>query len=164
MCLDSTKCIKKRGWSQDLTLSNLNSMMTVFKGKAWFKPEKKYVPSRTYRFAPECPTLSTKGHVFVSGSGNHTEDDMVAQCGLPTEFYLTSAPHPDCAMMLYKTYHNYRRSQPYTSVGMYSGCDYLLSLKSCLCAFWYCHPYFILQFIQLFLHLLNLYQGPILVL
>ena len=40
MCLDSTKCIKKRGWSQDLTLSNLNSMMTIFKGKAWFKPEK----------------------------------------------------------------------------------------------------------------------------
>ena len=29
---------------------------------------------------------------------------------------------------------------------MYSGCDYLLSLKSCSCAFWYCHPYFILQF------------------
>ena len=28
---------------------------------------------------------------------------------------------------------------------MYSGCDYLLSLKS-LCTFWHCHPYFILQF------------------
>ena len=25
------------------------------------------------------------------------------------------------------------------SVGMYSGCDYLLSLKSCLCIFWHCH-------------------------
>ena len=32
------------------------------------------------------------------------------------------------------------------SVGMYSGCDYLLSLKSCLRTLWHCHPYFIFQF------------------
>ena len=32
------------------------------------------------------------------------------------------------------------------SVGMYSGCDYLLSLIILLYAFWHCHPYFILQF------------------
>ena len=106
MYSDSTKCIQKAGWSQDLTLSKLDSMMTIFKGKAWFKPEDKYIPSRTYLFAPQCPKLNTKGHVYVSGSGNHAEDNMAAQCGLPTEFYLTSAPCPDCAMMLYNAYNN----------------------------------------------------------
>ena len=30
------------------------------------------------------------------------------------------------------------------SVGMYSGCNY--PHKSCLCTFWPCHPYFMLQF------------------
>ena len=106
MCSESTKCIEKAGWSQDLTLSKLDSMMTIFKGKAWFKPEDKYIPSRTYLFAPECPKLSEKGNVYVSGDGNHAEDNMVAQCGLPTKFYLTSAPCPDCAMKLYNMYDN----------------------------------------------------------
>ena len=94
----SIKCIEKAGWSQGLTLSKLNSMMTIFKGKAWAN---KYVPSKTYLFAPECPELSTKGHVYVSGGGNHAEDNMAKHCGLPTKFYLTSAPCPDCAMKLY---------------------------------------------------------------
>ena len=58
----------------------------------------------TYLFAPQCPNLRTQGHVFVSGGGKHVEDNMAAQCGLPTEFYLTSAPCPDCAMMLYNKY------------------------------------------------------------
>ena len=81
-------------------------MITIFKGKAWFKPEKVFIPSRTYLFAPQCPNLHTRGHVYVSGNGNHAEDYMAAQCGLPTEFYLTSAPCPDCAMMLYNAYKN----------------------------------------------------------
>ena len=38
------------------------------------------------------------------------------------------------------------------SVGMYSRCDY--PYKSCLCTFWPCHPYFILQFYSIaFLYL-----------
>ena len=52
----------------------------------------------------QCPKLSTKGHIYVSGDGYHAEDYMAAQCGLSTEFYLTSAPCPDCAMMLYNRY------------------------------------------------------------
>ena len=75
----------------------------IFKGKAWAN---KYVPSKTYLFAPECPELSTKGHVYVSGGGNHAEDNMAKHCGLPTKFYLTSAPCPDCAMKLYNAYNN----------------------------------------------------------
>ena len=123
MRLDSTKCIKKRGWSQHLTLSNLNSMMTIFKGKAWFKPKNKYIPPRTYLFAPRCPKLNnvmrtrSKGHVYVSGGGhrNHAEDNMAAQCGLPTEFYLTSAPCPDCVMMLYNRYYNRQKPTIHTA-------------------------------------------------
>ena len=34
---------------------------------------------------------------------------------------------------------------------MYNGCDY--PYKSCLCTFWPCYPYFILQIIQLILYL-----------
>ena len=70
-------------------------MMKTFLGVRW---------GTTYIFAPQCPNLDTQGHVYVSGGGNHAEDNMVAQCGLPTEFYLTSAPCPDCAMMLYNEY------------------------------------------------------------
>ena len=92
--------------------------MTIFKGKAWFKPEDKYIPSRTYLFAPECPNSSTKGHVYVSGGGNHAEDNMVAQCGLPTEFYLTSAPCPDCAMKLYNMYYNYNSPKPFIHISL----------------------------------------------
>ena len=96
-------CIEKVGWSQDLTDTVLDNMMTIFKGKAWSNV---FIPPVTYIFAPECPKLSTKGHVYVSGGGNHAEDNMAAHCGLPTEFYLTSAPCPDCAMMLYNAYNN----------------------------------------------------------
>ena len=112
MCSDSTICREEAGWSQDLTLSKLNSMMTTFKGKEWRKPEifevlkRGLILRRTYIFAPQCPNLYTQGHVFVSYGGNHAEDIMVAQCGLPTEFYLTGAPCPDCAMMLYNEYNN----------------------------------------------------------
>ena len=81
-------------------------MITIFKGKAWFKPKNVYIPSRTYLFAPQCPKLGTKGHIYVNGNGNHAEDNMAAQCGLSNEFYLTSAPCPDCAMMLYNAYKN----------------------------------------------------------
>ena len=70
-------------------------MMLTFLGVRW---------GSTYIFAPQCPNLSTQGHVYVSGGGNHAEDNMAAQCGLPNEFYLTSAPCPDCAMMLYNMY------------------------------------------------------------
>ena len=73
----------------------LNEMMKTFLGVRW---------GATYIFAPQCPNLHTQGHVFVSGNGKHVEDNMAAQCGLPTEFYLTSAPCPDCAMMLYNRY------------------------------------------------------------
>ncbi len=111
MCLGSVKCIMKKDWSQDLTLSRLNSMMTIFKGRAWLKAEDKkklFIPPRTYLFAPECPNLSTKGHVYMSQKRNgivmHAEDYMVENCGLPDKFYLTSAPCPDCAIKLYSMY------------------------------------------------------------
>ena len=103
LCFIETKCIVKDGWSQDLTLTILNDMMTIFKGRKWAN---QYVKPETYIFAPQCPNLNTRGHVYVSGGGNHAEDNMAAQCGLPTEFYLTSAPCPDCAMMLYNAYNN----------------------------------------------------------
>ena len=70
-------------------------MMKTFLGVRW---------GATYIFAPQCPNLGTLGHVYASGGGNHAEDNMAAQCGLPNEFYLTSAPCPDCAMMLYNAY------------------------------------------------------------
>ena len=73
----------------------LNEVLETFLGVRW---------DVTYIFAPQCPNLHTQGHIFVSGGGNHAEDNMVAQCGLPTEFYLTSAPSPDRAMMLYDAY------------------------------------------------------------
>ena len=69
--------------------------MKTFLGVRW---------GMTYLFAPRCPNLRTQGHVFVSGGGKHVEDNMAARCGLPTEFYSTSAPCPDCAMMLYNKY------------------------------------------------------------
>lgn len=76
-------------------------MIMIFMGKKWG-----YVPSKTYIFAPQCPKLNTRGHVYISGHGKHAEDNMIAKCGLPNKFYLTSAPCPDCAMMLFDTYHN----------------------------------------------------------
>ena len=88
-------CIDKYGWSTDLTLRGLKEMMLTFLGVRW---------GSTYIFAPKCPKLATQGHVYVSGSRNHAEDNMAAKCGLPTEFYLTSATCPDCAMMLYNKY------------------------------------------------------------
>lgn len=72
--------------------------MKTFLGVRW---------GTTYLFAPQCPNLRTQGHIFVSGDGKHVEDNMAAQCGLPTEFYLTSAPCPDCAMMLYNMYNSH---------------------------------------------------------
>ena len=82
--IGSIKCIEKVGWSrrEDLTLSKLKSMMSIFKGKPWSK----YVPSKTFLFAPQCPELITKGHVYISGRGKHAEDNMAEKCGLPTEF------------------------------------------------------------------------------
>ncbi len=91
----ASPCIKKEGWSGDLTLQILNEMMNIFLGVRW---------GATYIFAPQCPNLHTRGHIFVSGGRKHAEDSMAAQCGLPTEFYLISAPCPDCAMMLYNKY------------------------------------------------------------
>ena len=100
-----------------MTLSRLNDMITIFMGNEWG-----YVPSKTYIFAPHCPMLSTSGHVYVSGSGNHAEDNMVSKCGLPNEFYLTSAPCPDCAMKLFGKYHNIQKptiniARPYIGPG-----------------------------------------------
>ena len=58
-----------------------------------------------YIFAPFCPLTQNSGHVYVSGNGQHAEDWMVKYCGLVfEEFYLTSAPCPDCAMMLKRVY------------------------------------------------------------
>ena len=54
-----------------------------------------------YIFVPYCPTTYDSGHVYISNSLGHAEDNMVTKCGLTeTEFYLTSSPCPDCAMML----------------------------------------------------------------
>ena len=44
-------------------------------------------------------------------------------------------------------------------IGMYSGCDY----QSCLCTFWSCHPYFILQF-HCFIYLFLLFKDTSLML
>lgn len=62
-----------------------------------------FVPSKC---ALTIATEGYNGHVYVSGGGhNHAEDYMIANCvNLPDEFYLTSAPYPDCAMKLYKKY------------------------------------------------------------
>ena len=52
--------------------------------------------------------MRTRGHIYNSrseiGHVNHAEDNMAAHCGLLIEFYLTSAPCPDCVMMLYNAY------------------------------------------------------------
>ena len=69
------------------------------------KPFTNYVPSKTYIFVPtKCPKLDTYGNVYISGGGKHAEDQMEANCGLPNDFYLTSAPCPDCALMLEEKY------------------------------------------------------------
>ena len=69
------------------------------------KPFTNYVPPKTYIFVPtKCPRLKTCGNVYVSGGGEHAEDWMENVCGLPTTFYLTSAPCPDCAVMLADMY------------------------------------------------------------
>ena len=94
-------CIVKKKWSEDLTLSKLKDMTGIFMGK----PFTNYVPPKTYIFVPTtCPMLKTYGNVFVSGSDKHAEDWMMEKCGRPTSFYLTSAPCPDCAMMLRNKY------------------------------------------------------------
>lgn len=101
-----------------MTLSRLNDMIQLFMGK----PFTKYVPSRTYIFVPSCPKLRTYGHVYVSEKPLHAEDEMEANCGLPTEFYLTSAPCPNCAKMLMEKYNKKKKpiihiARPYIGKG-----------------------------------------------
>ena len=87
------------------------------------KPFTTYVPSKTYIFVPvECPDLKTYGNVYISGNGMHAEDQMYARCGLPSDFYLTSAPCLDCAIMLKEKYNNQAKptiniARPYIGKG-----------------------------------------------
>ena len=97
------------GWSKaGLTLSKLNDMITIFMGSA----SGKYVPSKTYIFVKSCPHSIVKGHVFISGNGEHAEEHMLSRCGLPSSFFLTSAPCPDCAMLLFKAYEKEKTKPP----------------------------------------------------
>ena len=85
------------------------------------KPFTDYVPPKTYIFVPTCPLLKKRGNVYVSGSGEHAEDWMENTCGLPKIFYLTSAPCPDCAVMLADAYKRGKPTiyiaRPYTGKG-----------------------------------------------
>ena len=76
-----------------------------------------YVPSKTYIFVPcGCPSSDSCGHVYVSGRGKHAEDQMYQKCGLAPEFYLTSAPCPDCAVMLLEKY-SHEEDKPLIRIG-----------------------------------------------
>ena len=89
------------------------------------KPFANYVPPKTYIFVPvKCPKLNLKsyGNVYISGNGMHAEDQMKASCGFPNDFYLTSAPCPDCAIMLKENYNNQAKptiniARPYIGKG-----------------------------------------------
>ena len=107
-----------------MTLSRLKDMTTIFMGNKTFG----YVPSKTYIFVPYgCPLEESYGHVYVSGRGSHAEDQMYNKCGLPPKFYLTSAPCPDCAVMLLEKYNlmSYKPTiyigRPYTGKGKSGG-------------------------------------------
>lgn len=105
-------CITAKGWSKSLTLSKLKDMITIFLGSA----SGKYVPSKTYIFVKSCPHSIAKGHVFISGNGEHAEEHMLSRCGLPSSFFLTSAPCPDCAMLLFKAYEK-EKTKPTIYIG-----------------------------------------------
>ena len=106
------KCIVKSGWSTDLTLAKLNSLVGTVVGSSY---------GSVYIFAPECH--SQDGRLFTSGSGAHAEDNLVNTCGPVSHFYLSSAPCPDCAMMLMNKYaHSHQKptiyiARPYQGKG-----------------------------------------------
>ena len=101
------------GWSKaGLTLSKLNDMITIFMGSA----SGKYVASKTYIFVKDCPKSPIKGQVFISKNKDHAEEHMLRKCGLPSSFFLTSAPCPDCAMLLFNAYKR-EKTKPTIYVG-----------------------------------------------
>ena len=90
-------CITKNHWSKDLTFNNLKYMINTVTGKNW---------GSVYIFVPGvCPNTNDRGRLYKSTDKKlHAEDNMVRDCGLTNEFYLTSSPCPHCAMMLIQKY------------------------------------------------------------
>ena len=76
-----------------MTLARLKSLVSTVVGASY---------GSVYIFAPECHPQD--GRFFTSGSGAHAEDNLVKTCGPVSHFYLSSAPCPDCAMMLLDKY------------------------------------------------------------
>ena len=76
-----------------MTLARLKSLVSTVIGASY---------GSVYIFAPKCHPQD--GRFFTSGSGAHAEDNLVKTCGPVSHFYLSSAPCPDCAMMLLNKY------------------------------------------------------------
>ena len=127
-CSSVANCIKRTGWSTDLTQAKLNTLVNTVLGLTY---------GAVFIFVPsKCGNL--RGRLFRSGNGHHAEDRMLNTCANQVvQFYLSSAPCPTCAMKLMYTYANLHQkptiyiARPYEGEGK-SGKGGIIANTMCL--------------------------------